>query len=39
MLSITDSRGLYRLSTGLADARIAVRAFRVQITPAFAMDT
>lgn len=39
IFSITDSRGLYRLSTGLADARMAVRALRVQITPAFAIDT
>lgn len=39
MFSITDRRGLYRLSTGLADARMAVRALRVQITPAFAIDT
>lgn len=39
MFSITDRRGLYRLSTGLADARMAVRALSVQITPAFAIDT
>lgn len=39
MFSITDRRGLYRLSTGLADAKMAVRALRVQITPAFAIDT
>lgn len=39
MLSITDKRGLYRLSTGLADARMAVRALRVHIIPAFAIDT
>jgi hypothetical protein len=39
MFSITLSRGLYLLSTGLAEASIAVRALRVQMMPALAMLT
>jgi len=39
MLSTTDLLELYLDSTGLAAARIAVRAFKVQIIPAFATDT
>lgn len=35
----TERRGLYRDSTGLAEARIAVRALSVAIIPAFVIDT
>ena len=34
-----DLFGLYRLSTGLAEARMEVRALRVQMIPALAIDT
>src|SRR6056297_3192057 len=39
MFSTTDKRGLYRESTGLAEAKMDVRAFRVQMIPALAMET
>jgi hypothetical protein len=39
MFSMTLSRGLYLLSTGLAEASIAVLALRVQIMPALAILT
>ena len=39
MLSTTERAGLYRDSTGFADASTAVRALRVQMMPALAMDT
>jgi len=39
MLSIIDSLELYLDCTGLAAARIAVRAFRVQMMPDLATET
>ena len=39
MLSTTDNLGSYFEFTGLAAAKIAVLAFKVQIIPAFATET
>jgi hypothetical protein len=39
ILSTTDSLGSYLDLTGLAAARMAVRAFNVQMMPALATDT
>lgn len=39
MFSTTDNLGLYRLSLGLAEARMDVREFREQMIPALAIET
>lgn len=39
ILSITESRGLYRDSLGFAQANTEVLAFNEAIIPAFAIDT
>ena len=39
MLRVMGRSGLYREPTGFAAARMEVRAFKVVIIPAFAMET